>query len=239
MRAERNRIIEEYRSLIATEQDRKTFDDLLNTAKTVFPYVENHLFYVEHWFHSVFWGKIREVGAIMQEHGLIKEVEDIWYLRRDEIKQGLWDVVTAWATGVKPRGTAVWPPEIAWRKEVMQKFRDWSAPPALGTAPEVIQEPFTIVLWGVTNSSLADWSAVQEVHGSREHQRIEGIRRQPRHCRGARSGLPQCLGDQGAAGGGDSGFAHHLTVLGAGVCQDQGLRHRCGRHHEPCSDRLP
>jgi phenol phosphorylase subunit alpha len=46
---------------------------------------------------------------------------------------------------------------------VMQKFRDWSAPPAIGTAPEVIQEPFTIVLWGVTNTSLTDWSAVQEV----------------------------------------------------------------------------
>jgi pyruvate,water dikinase len=34
----------------------------------------------------------------------------------------------------------------------MEKFRQWSAPPAIGIAPEVIQEPFTIVLWGVTNS---------------------------------------------------------------------------------------
>ena len=35
---------------------------------------------------------------------------------------------------------------------------DWNPP-----APEVIQEPFTIVLWGVTNKSLADWAAVQEI----------------------------------------------------------------------------
>jgi pyruvate, water dikinase len=90
-------------------------------------------------------------------------VEDIWYLRRDEIKQGLWDMVTAWATGVKPRGTKVWPKEIAWRKGVMEKFQAWSPPPAIGTAPEVIREPFTIVLWGVTNSSISDWSQVQEV----------------------------------------------------------------------------
>ena len=163
VRAERDRIIEEYRSLIATDEDRKTFDDLLNTAKTVFPYVENHLFYVEHWFHSIFWNKIREVAAIMKEHGLINEIDDIFLLRRDEIRQGLWDMVTAWATGVKPRGTKVWPPEIEWRKGVMDKFREWSAPPAIGTAPEVIQEPFTIVLWGVTNTSLTDWSAVQEI----------------------------------------------------------------------------
>src|SRR5690606_31524650 len=33
---------------------------------------------------------------------------------------------------------------------------------AIGTAPEVIQEPFTIVLRGVTNKSLADRASVQE-----------------------------------------------------------------------------
>jgi pyruvate,water dikinase len=59
---------------------------LLQTAKTVFPYVENHLFYVEHWFHSVFWNKVREVGEIMKDHGFINDVEDIWYLKRGEIK---------------------------------------------------------------------------------------------------------------------------------------------------------
>lgn len=162
VRAERDRITAEYRGLIQKDEDRKQFDELLGCAKTVFPYVENHLFYVEHWFHSVFWNKMREVAAIMKTHGMIEDVEDIWLLRRDEIKQALWDVVTAWATGVTPRGTKVWPKEIVWRKGVMQKFKEWSAPPAIGTAPEVIQEPFTIVLWGVTNKSLADWSAVQE-----------------------------------------------------------------------------
>lgn len=161
--AERDRITAEYRDLIQDEADRKQFDELLGCAKTVFPYVENHLFYVEHWFHSVFWNKMREVAAILKEHGVLADVEDVWLLRRDEIKQALWDVVTAWATGVKPRGTATWPKEIEWRKGVMEKFQQWSPPPAIGTAPEVIQEPFTIVLWGVTNKSLADWAAVQEV----------------------------------------------------------------------------
>ncbi len=179
IRAERDRITAEYRDLIESEEDRKTFDELLSTSRTVFPYVENHLFYIEHWFHSVFWGKIREVAAIMKEHGLIEDIEDIWYLRRDEIKQGLWDVVTAWATGVKPRGTSVWPPEIAWRKGVMEKFHAWSAPAALGTAPEVIQEPFTIVLWGVTNNSLADWAAVQDVSDPDSITELKGFAASP------------------------------------------------------------
>jgi len=163
VRAERDRIVAEYRGLIEKEEDRKQFDELLGCAKTVFPYVENHLFYVEHWFHSVFWNKMRDVAAIMKEHGVIEDIEDVWLLRRDEIKSALWDIVTAWATGVTPRGTATWPKEISWRKGVMQKFKEWSPPPAIGVAPEVIQEPFTIVLWGVTNKSLADWASVQEV----------------------------------------------------------------------------
>lgn len=179
VRAERDRITTEYRDLIASDADRKTFDDLLATARTVFPYVENHLFYVEHWFHSLFWNKMREVAALMQQHGMINEVEDIWLLRRDEIKQALWDMVTAWATGVKPRGTKVWPPEIEWRKGVMQKFSEWSAPPAIGTAPEVIQEPFTIVLWGVTNTSLADWSAVQEITDPDKITELKGFAGSP------------------------------------------------------------
>lgn len=163
VRAERDRITAEYRGLIEKPEDLQKFDELLGTAKTVFPYVENHLFYVEHWFHSVFWNKMREVAAILKEHGIIADIEDVWLLRRDEIKQALWDVVTAWATGVTPRGTKTWPKEIEWRKGVMAKFKAWSPPPAIGTAPEVIKEPFTIVLWGVTNSSLADWAKVAEV----------------------------------------------------------------------------
>ena len=159
---ERDQITEEYRGLIVSEQDRIAFDQLLQTARTVFPYVENHMFYVEHWFHSVFWNKVREVAAIMKEHGIIRDVEDVWYLKRNEIKDALWDMVTAWATGVKPRGAVVWPKEIEWRKGVMDKFREWSPVPAVGTVPEAIQEPFTIVLWGVTSDSLKSWNEIQD-----------------------------------------------------------------------------
>jgi len=179
VRAERDRIVAEYRALIGNDDDRATFDQLLNTAKTVFPYVENHLFYVEHWFHSVFWNKVREVGAIMRDHGLLGDVEDIWYMKRGEIKEALWDLVTAWATGVKPRGAVTWPKEIAWRKGVMQKFQEWSPPPAVGVAPEVIQEPFTIVLWGVTNDSLKSWAKIAEADSLDEITEFTGFAGSP------------------------------------------------------------
>ncbi|HEY5719980.1 MAG TPA: PEP-utilizing enzyme, partial [Gammaproteobacteria bacterium] len=176
---ERDRITAEYRALIDNDTDRETFDQLLNTAKTVFPYVENHLFYVEHWFHSVFWNKVREVGVIMRDHGLLGDVEDIWYLKRSEIKEALWDVVTAWATGVKPRGAFTWPKEVEWRKGVMQKFQQWSPPPAVGIAPETIQEPFTIVLWGVTNDSLSSWAEISAVDNLDEITQFKGFAGSP------------------------------------------------------------
>jgi pyruvate,water dikinase len=91
----------------------------------------------------------------------------------------LWDVVTAWATGVTPRGSFTWPPEIEWRKGVMEKFRQWSPPPAIGIAPEVIQEPFTIVLWGVTNKSLADWSEVQDISDPDSITELKGFAGSP------------------------------------------------------------
>jgi pyruvate, water dikinase len=161
--AERERLATEYRALLNTDADRQTYDQLLGTARTVFPYVENHLFYVEHWFHSLFWNKIREVGKILVDYKLIEDVEDIWYLKRSEIKDALWDVVTSWATGSKPRGPLVWPKEVAWRKGVMDKFRQWTPPDAMGTMPETITEPFTIVLWGITSESMSQWAKLKAV----------------------------------------------------------------------------
>jgi len=51
--AERDRIVAEYRELLGSDEDREAFDGKLGLSRTVFPYVENHNFYVEHWAHSV------------------------------------------------------------------------------------------------------------------------------------------------------------------------------------------
>ncbi len=179
VRKQRDRVTAEYRALIGSAEDRAAFDQLLETARKVFSYVENHLFYVEHWFHSLFWNKVREVGAILKEYGFIGDIEEVWYLRRAEIKEALWDLVCAWATGIKPCGPLVWPKEIAWRKEVMRKFHEWRPPPALGRVPEVIQEPFTMVLWGVTNASFNSWAKLREAQAAGDVREIVGFAASP------------------------------------------------------------
>lgn len=106
---------------------------------------------------------MRDVGKTLLEFKFINDIEDMWYMSRAEIKGALWDVVTAWATGSNPRGPLVWPKEIAWRKQCMEKFRQWSPPSAMGTVPETINEPFTILLWGVTSQSMSNWAKLKAV----------------------------------------------------------------------------
>ncbi|MFZ5631417.1 MAG: PEP-utilizing enzyme [Bacillota bacterium] len=156
-RRERDRIVEEYASLLRTDEDRQTFRQLLGISQTVYPYVEEHLFYVEHWFHTRFYMKVRELSGVFVKHGFFNDVEDIWYLNRFEIQQALYDLVCAWATGVKARGPSYWPREIEWRKDVLKKFRENPPPPALGIPPETVNEPFTIILWGITTERLEAW----------------------------------------------------------------------------------
>ena len=121
---ERDRIIEEYRALIETDEDRESFNQTLAISQRVFPYVEDHLFYVEHWFHSLFWNKVRQVGDLLKKADFIEDTEDIWYLKRDEIRDALWDYVTAWATGTIARGLPTGPKKSPGGKTSWKNSRD-------------------------------------------------------------------------------------------------------------------
>ena len=155
--AERDRIVAEYRDLLGSDEDRAAFDGKLGLSRTVFPYVENHNFYVEHWAHSVMWRKMRAFGEIFVKAGFFTETDDIFLLQQDEVPLALFDMYHAWSVGVEPRGGKYWGPRIAQRKAILDALRGWSAPPALGRPPEVVTEPFTVMLWGITSDSVAGW----------------------------------------------------------------------------------
>lgn len=154
---ERERITSEYRDLLGSEDDKAAFDGLVNLARTVYPYVENHNFYVEHWHHSIFWSKVRELGRVFVAHGFFADEEDVFFLRRTEIHDALYDLCIGWATGTDSRGPTYWPAIVARRRAIYEQLRGWTPPPALGTPPEQITEPLTIMLWGITQETVEEW----------------------------------------------------------------------------------
>lgn len=164
VRAERDRIVAEYRELLQTDEDREAFDGKLGLARTVFPYVENHNFYIEHWSMSVFWRKSRELGAMLAKEGFFSDETDIFYVRREEVDVLLQDLWSAWAVGVEPEGPHHWPPIIERRRGILQALKDAKPdmPKALGPPPDVVTEPFTIMLWGINTESINQWLGAEE-----------------------------------------------------------------------------
>jgi len=163
--AERDRIVAEYGELIDTPEDRATFQAKLGLARTVFPYVENHNFYVEHWGNSIVWRKMRDLGSVFVKEGFFTEPEDIFLLGRNEVPDAIFDLYHGWAVGIPSRGPAYWGKELPRRKGILDALRQWSPPPALGVPPEVITEPFTIMLWGITSDSVKQWLGGADADG--------------------------------------------------------------------------
>jgi pyruvate,water dikinase len=155
--AERERIATGYRDLLTSDDERAAFDQMLGLCRLVFPFVEDHKFYCEHWFTTRFFQKIKEFGALLARFGVIAEADDVFHLHHTEIDAALSDVALAWAAGSPPLGGAHFPPIIAERKRMIKVLRDWSAPPALGPVPEALNDPAVRMLWGVTQERIEAW----------------------------------------------------------------------------------
>jgi pyruvate,water dikinase len=158
--AERDRITAEYRKLMP-ESARVTFDERLALARTVFPYVENHSFYVDHWYLTLFWNKVREFGALLASRRFLACAEDVFYLRHDEVREALHELRLAWSSGGAgtPTGPSHWPEVIKRRKSMHEAQRRWVPPVAVGATPGTIDDPVTIMLFGVTAERVQGWLA--------------------------------------------------------------------------------
>lgn len=150
----------EYRALLPTDDDRESFDHLIALARKVFPFVEDHNFYVEHYHHSIFWEKVRELGDVFVAHKFFEDREDIFFLHRHEIYDALYDMLIGWAVGTQPRGEVHWKPIIAERRRIRDNLAKWTPPPALGTPPDTVTEPLSIMLWGITQEAIEEWLGV-------------------------------------------------------------------------------
>jgi pyruvate,water dikinase len=157
LRAERDRITAEYRELLPDDEARAAFDEKLGLSRLVFPYVENHNFYIEHWSLGILWRKVRQLGQVLADAGFWEAADDIFYVRRDELQQVIFDYGNGWAIGVEPAGPYYWPAEIERRKGIVAALESKVPVPAMNEPPAVVTEPFTIMLYGITSESVGRW----------------------------------------------------------------------------------
>lgn len=156
LQAEQDEIAGEYRALL-TDEEAERFDEALGLSRAVFPYIEEHNIYVEHWSHAVFWEKVRDLAHVLVEADFLQEPSDLYYLNRFELDQVLFDVVESWGIGVPARGVQHWRAEIAARRRMMAALRAAAPAPAYGTPPKEVTDPFAIMNYGVTTERVADW----------------------------------------------------------------------------------
>mgnify|MGYP006278400723 CR=1 FL=1 len=157
LQEERDRIAEEYAELL-DEEARAEFYGKMGLSRMVFPHVESHKFYVEHWGSSLFWNTIRDFGRTFVEHGFIDHEDDIFFFNVHEIRMALSDLTLAWSGGSPARGPGYWGPKVAQRRSIINVLREWTPPPALGPIPENIEDPMLLMLWGVTPDQLRKWA---------------------------------------------------------------------------------
>jgi pyruvate,water dikinase len=169
VKAARDWISREYRDLLTNDDDQAAFDQMLELCRLVFPYVEDHKFYCEHWFTTQFFNKLRAFGALLARFEVVDDAEDVFQLQHYEVDQALADVMLAWASGGRPTGAAHLKPRIAQRKRILEALARWSPPAALGPVPEALNDPLVRMLWGITAETLEAWSsdltAENEVRG--------------------------------------------------------------------------
>jgi pyruvate,water dikinase len=152
----RERLAEEYRKLIKTPEDRQSFEGAYKNTRTIYRYAEDHLFWVEHWFHTIWFDKMREFARLFVKHGVLKDEEDFFMFNRLEVPYLIEDFATSWALG-ESIPTMKWADKAQKRKRILEAAAKWMAPPALGVPPEVVAEPFTVMLWGITTDRVQDW----------------------------------------------------------------------------------
>jgi pyruvate,water dikinase len=162
--------------LIQNEDDLKSFDSAYNTIRVIYRYAEDHLFWVEHWFHTIWFQKIREIGRLLVKVGMLEHEDDLFLFNRYEIPQLLTEVSTGWALGEGiPLRSSYYKAKAKKRKQILEAAARWNPSPALGVPPEEVAEPFTIMLWGITTDRVKEWLAGVAAPSAEDVKEIKGF----------------------------------------------------------------
>jgi pyruvate,water dikinase len=158
LREERDRIVSEYRALLGSDDEKAAFDQMLGVCHLVFPYVEDHKFYCEHWLTTCFFNKVRDFGALLKRFGMLDDADGVFQLKYTEVEEALANVMNSWAAGSPPANPDYWKEIVKERRAMIETLKGWNAPPAIGPMPDNIEDPALQMLWGITTETLHSWA---------------------------------------------------------------------------------
>ena len=179
--SERQRIVEEYKGYLETEEQRRKFEETYGVCRRIYTFAEDHNFWVDNWIDSFAFEKMDAFGELLTNHDLLDEPEDIYLFHRFEVAEILSDLATTWAIGPSSPAPVTWKQEAARRQKRMDAMEEWVPEPALGDPPEQITEPFTVMLWGITTETVEGWLSEEEAG---EKRRCEGFPSSPGRVEG-------------------------------------------------------
>ena len=97
----------------------QAFDESLALARTVFPFIEDHNFYVEHRYFTLFWNKVREFGALLARTRVPRPTRRTSSTcATTRCAQALEELRTHWSSAApeRPAAPRYWPPIVERRK---------------------------------------------------------------------------------------------------------------------------
>jgi len=153
----RKELVEGYRKLIRNEDDRRVFDELYDITRRVYPYTENHLFWCEHYTHSLWFMKMKEIADVLVRHEILEEQDDMFLFNWYEIPQMIYDLYMIWSQGEGIPLFENWKDKAKRRRKILEAAKKWTSPPMLGLPPKVIADPFVIMNYGVTDETVKEW----------------------------------------------------------------------------------
>ena len=162
LKQERARIVSEYRALLATDDDRGTFDQMLGSATSYFRMSKITSFTASTGSSRPSTTRFANSARCLRATTCWSDAEDIFQLRHREADEALADLMLAWAAGIACAGGQHFKPIVKRRREILKALEQWNAPPALGPMPDAVEDPAVQMLWGITSESLQRWSAPVE-----------------------------------------------------------------------------
>ena len=160
--AERKQLIADYRELLETDEERAAYDQMIELAHRVFPYVEGHKFYCEHWYTNLFFNKIREFGGLLARARFFPKGRRCFSSEPLRTRSGHRrpdDFLVERFASARP---SLWPAIVRERKAAIAEWAKHETAPALGPVPDIIDDPAIVMLWGITRENLDAWLTAGE-----------------------------------------------------------------------------